>query len=57
MTALGLAAAAGYLDIARLLLEHGADLQSAGRGLDLALQRGYLEIVHVLTEHGAKGSA
>ena len=43
--------------VARLLLEHGADLNALGRGrstaLQLAVEGGKVEVVRVLLEHGA----
>jgi ankyrin repeat protein len=51
------AAARGYLKIAELLLEHGADVDLRGKDgsppLRWAVERGHADVVDLLLEHGA----
>ena len=60
-TCLHIAAQNGYLEIARLLLEDGADKDAAMTNgltcLHIAAQNGYLEIVRLLLEVGADKDA
>jgi ankyrin repeat protein len=57
MTALMLATAEGHLEVAKLLLEYGADVNTQNRNgwtaLMLATRDGRPEIVTMLLEHGA----
>jgi len=56
-TPLHLAAEHGFLDVARLLLEHGADVNAIGKSgwtpLHVAAVNGRMAIVRLLLEHGA----
>jgi ankyrin repeat protein len=57
-TPLTLAATTGATDVARLLLQHGADCNMARsidavRPIDIAVYRGNLELAVMLLEHGA----
>ncbi|MDH3638911.1 MAG: ankyrin repeat domain-containing protein [Gammaproteobacteria bacterium] len=58
ITALHLAASQGYSDIARLLVEHGAQVNvkdAAGRTpLEIATQGAHIEVAAVLHNHGGK---
>ena len=60
-TALHMACARNHLDVARLLIEHGADLsQKDGNGntaFILACAKGQLETIKLLIEHGASINA
>lgn len=60
-TALHMAGARNHLEVARLLVEHGADLsQKDGNGntaFILACAKGHLETIKLLIEHGAKTDA
>jgi ankyrin repeat protein len=59
-TALHLAAGEGHLEIVKLLLEHGADVNAKTAyetALHLAAGEGHLEIVKLLLEHGADVNA
>lgn len=55
ITALHCASANGHLEIVRLLLENGANVNAPDRhtALGLAVKHGYREIVHLLLENGA----
>jgi ankyrin repeat protein len=55
-----LAAGEGHLEIVKLLLEHGADVNAKTAyetALHLAAEKGHLEIVKFLLEHGADVNA
>jgi ankyrin repeat protein len=56
-----LAAWNGHLEIVKLLLEHGADvnakMEGLGTALHLAASNGHLEIVKLLLENGADVNA
>ncbi len=57
MTPLHVALDMGHVDIARLLLKHGADMNSRDNSrntpLHLASEYGHLETVRLLVERGA----
>ncbi|KAJ7049829.1 ankyrin repeat-containing domain protein [Mycena amicta] len=59
--ALQAASAGGHLDVVRLLLEYGADVNAQGRlnrnALQAASEGGHLNIVRLLLEHGADVNA
>ncbi len=52
---------AGCVDVARILLTHGADVNSKNENgltpLHLASQLGFTELIRVLVEHGADPGA
>jgi len=56
-TPLGIASGKGHSEVARVLLEHGADTEARNNDnyspLDLASRCGHLEVVQVLLEHHA----
>ena len=61
VSALGFAAERGHLDIVRLLVERGADVNVAdsfygSRPIDFALRGGRLDIALYLLEHGSQGA-
>ena len=61
VSALGFAAERGHIDIARLLVERGADVNVAdvfygSRPIDFALRSGRLDIALYLLEHGSQGA-
>jgi ankyrin repeat protein len=60
-TPLHLASGRGYVDVARILLEHGADATHQDElgltPLHRASQHGHLEVVHLLLEHGTDVNA
>src|SRR2546427_5092937 len=61
VTALAFAANNGHLDVVRLLVERGADMNVQdtfykGLAIDLALGNGYLEVVTFLLEKGSRGA-
>ncbi|KAF7363214.1 HET-domain-containing protein [Mycena venus] len=58
-TALAAAIKSGHIEIARLLLEHGAAVNAQGgsRPLQAASSKGDVEIARLLLEHGAKVNA
>ena len=53
---LHLALGPGYLEVARFLIEHGADLNSCDKEgwtpLHTAARNGHLDVVRLLLEHG-----
>jgi outer membrane protein assembly factor BamB len=62
VSALGFAAERGHLDVVRLLVERGADVNVTdsfygSRPLDFALRGGHLEIALYLLERGSRGAA
>jgi outer membrane protein assembly factor BamB len=62
VSALGFAAERGHLDVVRVLVERGADLNVidscyGSRPLDFALRGGHLEIALYLLERGSRGAA
>src|SRR5215510_11874713 len=61
VTALAFAANNGHLDVVRLLVERGADMNVPdtfykGLAIDLALGNGYLEVAQYLLEKGSRGA-
>src|SRR2546426_380924 len=61
VTALAFAANNGHLDVVRLLVERGADINVPdtfykGLAIDLALGNGYLEVAQYLLEKGSRGA-
>ena len=61
VSALGFAAERGHIDIVRLLVERGADVNVAdvfygSRPIDFALRSGRLDIALYLLEHGSQGA-
>lgn len=61
MTALHVASYKGELEVAKLLIERGADLDSRSRAgwtaLHYALREGHPEVVRLLLHHGADANA
>jgi ankyrin repeat protein len=57
MTALGVAASRGHLDVVTFLIEAGADIHKARNdgmtALGMAAAEGHFDIVRLLLEHGA----
>jgi len=60
-TPLHVASRGGYVDIARILLKHGADIEVRNRSdwspLEQATTEGHVELTQVLLEHGADVNA
>jgi ankyrin repeat protein len=60
-TALHMASGNGYIEIVKLLIDHGAEMDAQGRWSGDALQAasycGDIEIVEFLIEHGADVNA
>lgn len=59
-TALSFAADRGFVEIAKLLIGHGADVNARdtyyqATALDLAVHNGHVDMVRLLLEHGANG--
>jgi outer membrane protein assembly factor BamB len=62
VTALGFAAGEGQLDVVRLLVDRGADLQIAdsfysSRAIDFAIRAGHADVALFLLSRGSKGAA
>ena len=62
MTALMFAADKGHLDVVRLLVERGADVNTAdtfykSRAIDSALNNGHRHVAKFLLQHGSRGAA
>ena len=62
VTALGFAAGTGHLEIVRLLVERGANVNVAdsfygSRPIDFALRESHLDIALYLLQHGSQGAA
>jgi outer membrane protein assembly factor BamB len=62
VTALGFAAGEGRIDVVRLLVERGADLQVAdsfygSRAIDFAIRGGHADVALFLLSRGSKGAA